>query len=264
MKPQGVLISLLVAAGACLAGGVSARAAVYGPGESGVRLVYWDFDGNGPGGNPFTLWQGTGSTARVEYPSGSGNHGIEFEDPEDQTTTGDGPSRFSAVIPGTDPLAVRMNEVYDLPVGSPSVDFIFEFEIERTKNSTITDSARVTLQNSGWNHTSGVPRNSFYNQVLEHLDQYTNSTGDGPLELVDNGNVAALRYTVTPRGPDTDFTHLTIMFDVRVRAGGTAEAFLVDEIAVYEIVHQEPIPEPASAAMLLLGLGALMRRRRRT
>ncbi|HMF09048.1 MAG TPA: hypothetical protein VKJ00_07935, partial [Thermoanaerobaculia bacterium] len=176
------------------------------------------------------------------------NKAVEFRD-----VTGTGgnnnstPSLFTLTLSSTTPLVARLNQVYHLAVGSPSVSFDFAFKLERRLTSNrpnlaaIQAGIKLTYSDASTSFPTGSP-DPVISGVAAYTTAHDEASGSEILESVDTNDVMTYRFTIAPAGPAAkSITSLDFRFQVGVNKtpGGqsatTPEAYAIDDLIVNEI-----------------------------
>ncbi|MBB6670741.1 fibronectin type III domain-containing protein [Cohnella nanjingensis] len=79
---------------------------------------------------------------------------------------------------------------------------------------------------------------------------YQNTSGG--LMTVNDGDIAGYRFTVTPNGGQRTISTVELGFSVRVDTGGTDEAYIIDDLAIYEVGSVQDNEPPTAPAGLTL------------
>jgi uncharacterized protein YjdB len=250
------MLSVLTAA--LLFAGLEVPRTSAAPDPEWPNLLQLDMDtGFDNGINPFTFSGQAASDGTTSIISINGNNAVEFRD---ASTSGNSQaSSFNRVfLPGS-ALVNRINQVYNLPAGSPPVSFIFQFSVERTAESTnpVKGDISTSIEFGGFGDVTvngtvySVPRFPVPKSVLYYTDAYAHNepAGSEVLEVVNDDDLATLRFSITPNGGSRRISSATIRFGARVESGATPEAFAVDDIGIYE-VPEEPEGEPAVSISL--------------
>lgn len=252
-----LLLSVLTAA--LLFTGVEVPVAGAAPAPGWSNLLQPDMDtGFTNGVNPFSFTGQANSDGSTAIISINGNNAVQFTD---ASTSGNSQaSSFQRVFGTSTALVKRINQIYDLPAGSPSVSFILQFSLERTAESSnpVKGDISAAIEFGGFGDVTvggavySVPRFPVPKAGLFFTDAYTNNepAGSEVLEAVNEEDISSFQFSVTPNGGNKRITSATLRFSVRVENGATPESYAVDDIGIYEAAAEEPavalsLPNPS-------------------
>lgn len=152
-------------------------------------------------------------------------------------------------------LLNRINEVYRLPVGAEPVEFIFEYKLLRSAASDkLVNSgiyARLQLYPYDDVHVIRFPVGQ---PSITGTAAYQNSVPN-ELKTINDADVASYRFQIVPNGGQKTITSFKLEYSVRVDAGGTDEAIVIDDLAVYEVVKPRMEDNEAPGAPSGLSVG---------
>ncbi|MCY9695120.1 OmpL47-type beta-barrel domain-containing protein [Paenibacillus alginolyticus] len=204
--------------------------------ETLTNLLAADMDTQFNGGiSPFTVASGTsgGSQTIVQK---NGNNALEFRDASLGTNLSS--SFYYRLTSGK--LMQRVNEIYSMPAGSSPVEFVFEYKLERTAASNKPVAKDIYAQIQFGNYDNNlIPRfpTGSPSVSISGTAAYLNDEPQGSevLQTVNDKDIASYRFKVIPNGGVRKVSNIELAFSVRVDVGGTDEAYVVDDLAVYEV-----------------------------
>jgi chitodextrinase len=156
----------------------------------------------------------------------------------------------------TSALRTRINQIYSQPVGSPAVAFTLSFDLRRSAASTkpVTKDVYAQIQFGNWDNVN-VPRFPVPSTSIATTAAYTDTSGT--LHPVSESDIASYRFTIVPNGGVRTVSTVELDFSVRVDTGGTDEAYIIDNPAVYEVgVSNDTTPPTAPGNVTKTGASA--------
>jgi len=211
-------------------------------------LVNWlaqDMDtGFDSGTSPFTLDKNEPSGSQHVVQVG-GNNAVEFRDASLGSNVG---SYFYYQL-SSGALVSRINDIYKLPAGSEPVEFVYAYRLRRSAASDKPVNADIysLLQFGNYDNVL-VPRFPVPDkQTITGTAAYLNTAPD-ELKTVNDQDIASYRFQIVPNGGQRLISSLKIAFSVRVNTGGTDEAIVVDDLALYEVTHDASADTEAPSA----------------
>ncbi|MFD0693898.1 OmpL47-type beta-barrel domain-containing protein [Paenibacillus sp. GCM10027628] len=195
------------------------------------NLLAADMDTHFDGGtSPFTLDKSTtgGSQKIVKV---NGNNALELRD----ASLGSNLASYFYYQLNSGRLKNRINEVYNMPAGSPPVEFILEYKLKRSAASDkpVAKDIYAQLQFAPYDNNL-VPRFPADVPSIAGTAAYLNSQPDVLLPVNDS-DLPSYRFKVYPNGGQRTITSVKLAFSVRVDTGGTDEAYIIDDLALYEV-----------------------------
>lgn len=214
-----------------------------------VNLLAADMDVHFDGGTSSFVLSNASSGGTQQIVQKNGNNALEFRDASLGTNVSSYfYKRFSS---GT--LKDRINQVYNQPVGSQPVDFILEYKLERTAMSDkpVAKDIYAQIQFGNFDNVN-VPRFPVAATTITGTAAYTST--EGILKTVNDVDISGYRFTVVPNGGQRTISNLEIGFSVRVDTGGSDEAYVIDDLAVYEVGSvQDTVPPTAPSSLTVTG-----------
>ncbi|MFF2094312.1 Ig-like domain-containing protein [Paenibacillus sp. NPDC058174] len=197
-----------------------------------INLLAADMDtGFDSGVSPFVNDQpGNGGTQQIVQING--NNALELRDASLGSNASS--SFYYQLTSGT--LVSRMNEIYSLPAGSPAVDFVLSYKLMRSaaSNKPVNKDIYAQIQLAPYDNVL-IPRFPAEMPSITGTAAYLNTTPNTPV-TVDDNDLASYRFKVVPNGGQKKITSFKLTFSVRVDTGGTDEAYVIDDLAVFEEV----------------------------
>jgi chitodextrinase len=187
--------------------------------------------------SPFSASSNTGASQQVV--SIGGNNAVEFTDASEGTNS---TSTFTATLNSSSTVVNRINQIYNMPVGSSPVEFLYSFKVERTKAASYPVPLNISAAIEFGNYDNiNVPRfpvaeSSIYNTSAYQHDE---PAGSEVLEKVDYNDIAAFRFKITPNGGARNITSMMLKFNNRVNTGSTDEAYAIDDLSLLEILDTQ-------------------------
>ncbi|MCC3371908.1 fibronectin type III domain-containing protein [Cohnella sp. REN36] len=248
----GGLLALTLAFGGLSgpAGGLAvphAQAETAAAAQGMVNLLAADTDVGFNGGvSPFTL-SNAASGGSQQIVQVNGNNALELRDASQGTNL----SSYFYQRWSSGTLKNRINEVYNQPVGSPPVEFVLSYKLMRSAASDkpVAKDIYAQIQFGNFDNVL-VPRFPVAATSFTGTAAYQSTSGD--LGTVDDRDIAGYRFTVTPNGGQRTISTVELGFSVRVDTGGTDEAYVVDDLAVYEVGTVQDDEAPTAPAGLTL------------
>ncbi|GIO15702.1 hypothetical protein J19TS2_52570 [Cohnella xylanilytica] len=218
--------------------------------EAGTQaMVNWlaaDMDARFDGGaSPFVLSNASsgGSQQIVQV---NGNNALELRD----ASNGSNVSSYFYYRTNTGNLKNRINEIYSKPVGSPAVEFVLEYKLRRSAASDKPVAKDIYAQIQFGNFDNNlVPRFPVAATTIAGTAAYLNAAPD-TLQAVNDADISAYRFAIVPNGGQRVISTFELGFSVRVDTGGTDEAYVVDDLAVYEVGTVQDDEAPTAPANL--------------
>ncbi|OPH59928.1 hypothetical protein BC351_18550 [Paenibacillus ferrarius] len=214
------------------------------------NLLAADMDTHFDGGvSPFTPASGTtGGSQRIV--SVNGNNALEFRD----ASLGANLSSSFYYQLNSGRLKNRMNEIYNMPEGSPPVEFVFSYKLMRSaaSNKPVAKDIYAQIQLAPYDNVL-IPRFPADMPSISGTAAYLNNVPD-ELKTVNDSDLASYRFKVYPNGGQKNITSVKLTFSVRVDTGGTDEAYLVDDLAISEVKSEQTLDTEAPTAPTQLTL----------
>ncbi|MBE9913029.1 hypothetical protein G8C92_03120 [Paenibacillus donghaensis] len=221
---------------------------------SKVNLLAADMDTTfSEGISPFKLEVSTsGGTQRIVQIDG--NNALEFRD----ASLGSNAASYFYYQLDSGRLKDRINEIYNMPQGSPPVDFVLEYKLMRSASSDKPVAKDIYAQIQFGNYDNNlVPRFPVGTQSISSTAAYTGSD-QTKLKTVNDVDIPEYRFKIVPNGGQRMISSVKLAFSVRVDTGGTDEAYVIDDLAVYELNSDQPQDdEPPTAPADLKAVGIL-------
>ncbi|MCD6408024.1 PQQ-binding-like beta-propeller repeat protein [bacterium] len=192
------------------------------------NLLEGDIDtGFDKGINPFK-GRGEGTTRIISI---NGNNMVEFSDISKEGECND--SCFSLTLGKNSSLVKRINEIYNSPVGSKLVDFVYEFKLIRLRasNAPVSKNILAMIEFHNWDNNL-IPRRPVAGPSFFSLPGYK----DKKMKVVNHKVFPNFRFTIIPNGGKRKITGITFTFIVRVARYGNVESYGIDDLAVYEVI----------------------------
>ncbi|MEV1170670.1 fibronectin type III domain-containing protein, partial [Nonomuraea sp. NPDC049784] len=160
----------------------------------------------------------------------NGNNALELRDASQGTNL----SSYFYKRLATGALKDRINAVYGQPIGSPAVQFVLRYDLRRAAASDkpVAKDIYAQIQFGNWDNNL-VPRFPVPYPSITTTSAYKDTSG--ALTGVDETDLPEYRFTIVPNGGQRLVTTVELGFSVRVDTGGTDEAIVVDDLAVYEL-----------------------------
>ncbi|RED64836.1 Ig-like domain-containing protein [Cohnella lupini] len=206
-----------------------------------VNLLAHDLDTEFDGGlSPFTM-DGTSTGGSQQIVQVNGNNALELRD----ASLGANAASSFYYQQTSGSLVTRLNQIYNQPVGSPAVDFILEYKLLRSDASDmiVSKDNYAYIQLGPYDNVL-IPRFPTQMPSITGTAAYT-STVPNELNTINDSDIPSYRFQVVPNGGQKTITSLKLGFTVRVNTGGTDEAYIVDDLAVYEEVPYAEADEEA-------------------
>ncbi|WP_216855311.1 Ig-like domain-containing protein [Paenibacillus alba] len=208
------------------------------------NLLAADMDTHFDGGvSPFTPASGTtGGSQKIV--SVNGNNALEFRDASLGTNLSS--SFYYQLNSGR--LKDRMNEIYNMPVGSSPVEFVFSYKLMRSaaSNKPVAKDIYAQIQLAPYDNNL-IPRFPADMPSISGTAAYLNTVPD-ELKIVNDSDLASYRFKVYPNGGQKNISSVKVAFSVRVDTGGTDEAYLIDDLAISEVKSEQTLDTEAPTA----------------
>lgn len=164
----------------------------------------------------------------------NGNNAVEFRD----ASLGSNAGSYFYYQLSSGALLSRINAIYSLPTGTEPVEFVYEYRLRRSAASDKPVNADIYSQLQFGNYDNVlVPRFPVPDkQTITGTAAYLNTTPN-ELKTVNDHDIASYRFQIVPNGGQRLVSSIKIAFGVRVNTGGTDEAIVVDDLALYEATH---------------------------
>ncbi|MCJ8013683.1 fibronectin type III domain-containing protein [Paenibacillus sp. KQZ6P-2] len=213
-----------------------------------VNLLAADMDVHFNGGSsPLTL-SNAASGGSQQIVQVDGNNALELRD----ASFGSNLSSYFYYRTSSGTLKNRINEVYNLPIGSPPVDFILEYKLHRSAVSDKPVAKDIYAQIQFGNFDNNlIPRFPVSATSITGTAAYLN-TSSAALQTVTDSDIPSYRFTVTPNGGQRNISTVELGFSVRVDTGGTDEAYVIDDLAVYEVGTVQDDEAPTAPSNLIV------------
>ncbi|WP_181376688.1 fibronectin type III domain-containing protein, partial [Paenibacillus agaridevorans] len=221
-----------------------APAAAAEPQETRTNLLAADMDTGFDGGtSPFTLEIPTSGGSQQIVQIG-GNNALEFRD----ASLGANANSYFFYELTSGALLSRINDIYRMPVGTTPTEFVFEYKLLRSAASTkpVPGNTYAQLQMAPYDNVS-VPRFPAGYPSITGTAAYTNTTPD-ELKTVNDEDLPSYRFSIVPNGGQKLITSFKIAFSIRVDTGATDEAYVIDDLAIYEAGGGVPGDDEAPSA----------------
>lgn len=209
-----------------------------------TNLLAVDMDVYFDGGiSPFTL-SNPSSGGSQQIVQVDGNNALELRD----ASLGSNVSSYFYARYSTGTLKDRINQIYSEPVGSQPVDFVLEYKLKRSavSDKPVAKDIYAQIQFGNFDNVN-VPRFPVSATSITGTNAYQNASGT--LETVNDSDIAGYRFSIVPNGGQRLISNVELGFSVRVDTGGTDEAYIIDDLAVYEVgalPDDEPPTTPGS------------------
>jgi hypothetical protein len=221
-----------------------APAAAAEPQETKTNLLAADMDTGFDGGtSPFTLEIPTSGGSQQIVQIG-GNNALEFRD---ASLGANANSYFFYELTGG-ALLSRINDIYRMPVGTTPTEFVFEYKLLRSAASSkpVPGNTYAQLQMAPYDNVS-VPRFPADYPSITGTAAYTNTTPN-ELKTINDEDLPSYRFSIVPNGGQKLITSFKIAFSIRVDTGATDEAYVIDDLAIYEAGGGVPGDDEAPSA----------------
>ncbi|MFD0713118.1 Ig-like domain-containing protein [Paenibacillus sp. GCM10027626] len=195
------------------------------------------------GVSPFILENSSsGGTQRIVQING--NNALELRD----ASLGSNLSSYFYSELKSGRLKDRINEIYSRPIGSSPVDFVLEYKVMRSAASDkpVNKDIYAQLQFGNYDGTM-VPRFPAGMPSIVGTSAYKNSEPN-VLKVINDQDLPEYKFQIVPNGGARLISSVKLAFSVRVDTGGTDEAYVIDDLAVYELNSDAPLDdEPPTA-----------------
>ncbi|WP_256865208.1 fibronectin type III domain-containing protein [Paenibacillus sp. 32352] len=224
--------------------------------ESGQPvMINWleqDMDTHFDGGvSPFTLDNSSsgGSQRIVQW---NGNNALEFRD----ASLGTNAASYFYYQLNNGKLKDRINAIYGMPTGSAPVEFILEYKLKRSAASDkpVAKDIYAQLQFAPYDNVL-IPRFPAGYPSISGTAAYLNSDPNA-MGTINDSDIPSYRFKIVPNGGQKTITSIKLAFSVRVDTGGTDDAYIVDDLAVYEVAsgqNQDTVPPAAPSNLTVTG-----------
>ncbi|MCL6457406.1 MAG: fibronectin type III domain-containing protein, partial [Gorillibacterium sp.] len=198
-----------------------------------VNLLAADMDTHFNGGiSPFTQDNTTtgGSQQIVQV---NGNNALELRD----AALGTNAASYFYYQSTSGTLLSRINDIYSMQAGTAPVEFVLEYKLMRSAASdkAVAKDIYGHIQFAPYDESILVPR--FPVGAAPSMTGTAAYLSHEPnvLKTINDSDIASYRFKIVPNGGQKKLTSLKLGFSVRVDTGGTEEAIIVDDLAIYEL-----------------------------